>query len=812
MGLLLLSGACASDTPDTGEATGFIAAKVKADGTVRDAVPATKALATVVPDASAFSLTLTKADGSFSSSWASVNDFPVDLQFATGAYTIEASYGAVENEGFDCPYYYGVNDIHVIEGETTETEITATLANTMVSLEYTDAFRNYFSAYTGQLHAAGGDFIEMTADETRPAYLRPGQTTVTLSITKQNGVSATIEAAQFEALARHHYHITLDVNNGQTGEGTLVVMFDDSIVEEDVEIDMSDSFLLAPAPVVTAKGFEDGGNLSIYEGTRLDQASFVVSAAGGLKAVTLTTQSAELQAKGFPAEIDLMSATAEQQELLKGFGLEVQGLWNGADKMAVINMAGLIATLTATGSNSFALVAKDKLGKVNLPVTLNVNTSAVDMTITDLPDVYIDATQASLTATYSGVDFSSNVSLELQNAAGDWQNTSYTVTAGDGNSYSLSFAVPSAYRDVPVRLVYNGRVKATGTVNKRGVILTAASADIWATHATLSIEKNASIPYSSLKFYASSNSGDFTELTSYTIDEANHTVTFTGLTPGTAYSVKGSDTGAYAASYRACAVNTESALQPENNSMDSWSQDSGWSKKAGIYSNTVYQYFPSATASANEYWATRNALTTCQNFGYTSMWYNYYSGTYGVTGVSGQAAEICTVGYARTAANTFAPVGGSMAGSVCNKTDAGYLFMGSYTYDHDTDQETFTYGRPFTSRPAALTFYYKFTSVESENFKAYVVVENRNGNTVTELGRGELISNESKSDFTQATINIKYTNKSLKATHAYIVFVSSTADSPSIKPVTGSKGAFAGYTDARFTGNILDVDNILFTY
>lgn len=138
--------------------------------------------------------------------------------------------------------------------------------------------------------------------------------------------------------------------------------------------------------------------------------------------------------------------------------------------------------------------------------------------------------------------------------------------------------------------------------------------------------------------------------------------------------------------------------------------------------------------------------------------------------------------------------------------------MGSYTYDYSTDKETFSYGRPFASRPSALTFSYKFTSVESESFKAYVVVENRTGNTVTELGRGELISNESKSAFTTATVNIKYTNKSLKATHAYVVFVSSTADSPSIKPVTGSKNALQGYTDARYIGNILDVDNILFTY
>ena len=93
---------------------------------------------------------------------------------------------------------------------------------------------------------------------------------------------------------------------------------------------------------------------------------------------------------------------------------------------------------------------------------------------------------------------------------------------------------------------------------------------------------------------------------------------------------------------------------------------------------------------------------------------------------------------------------------------------------------------------------------ESHNF--------RNGGKVTELGRAELVSNQDKSSYTTATLPIKYTNTKMKATHAYVVFISSTADSPSVKPVKGSKGAFQGYTDARYIGNVLDVDNIIFTY
>ena len=144
------------------------------------------------------------------------------------------------------------------------------------------------------------------------------------------------------------------------------------------------------------------------------------------------------------------------------------------------------------------------------------------------------------------------------------------------------------------------------------------------------------------------------------------------------------------------------------------------------------------------------------------------------------------------------------------------LFMGEYSYSGanswDISKETITYGQPFTSRPKSFSFNYKFASYNGESFKAYAVIENRDGGTVTELARGEFESAEDVSGFTPMTVNLNYTNRLLKATHAYVVFISSTATNPSGRGVKGSITTFYGYADSKYIGNVLTVDDIMLNY
>ena len=141
----------------------------------------------------------------------------------------------------------------------------------------------------------------------------------------------------------------------------------------------------------------------------------------------------------------------------------------------------------------------------------------------------------------------------------------------------------------------------------------------------------------------------------------------------------------------------------------------------------------------------------------------------------------------------------------------GMLFLGSHSATSN-GVETIDYGHDFNVRPNAFEFYYKFKSLNSESFEAYIVVENRENGTVTQLGSGRIMSNQDQASFAPVRVNVHYTNTSLMATHMYIVFRSSTADNPSVEGVQGSLGAFDGYSDSRYVGNVLTIDNVRLIY
>lgn len=785
----LFLGGCASDTPTDLSGAGSLMLRVAVDGSVTDAEPATRSSqADVIPSSEQMTVRLSKADGSYAETWNSLTEFPVDKQFATGMYSLEAFYGSIEQEGFESPYYYGVADVNVVEGSCSEVAVTASLANTMVSIDYTDAFRKYFTSYSVQVHSEGGDFISFMSDETRPAYVRPGKTTVTISVTKQNGLSASIEAADFESSPRHHYHITLDVNDGQTGEGVLKVMFDDSIVTEDVDIDISDSVLLMPAPQVTPTGFADSQAVSCDEGTPLGQAYMTVNAPGALRSVVLTTQSQNLISRGFPAEIDLMDATEAQQALLRSFGLDVKGLYNRPDKMAVIDFSQVPVHVQGAGEHSFAVVAKDKLGKVNMPVTLKLQTRAVQTRIASLPDIRIDQTAASMTVFYDGSDFARKATFQIQDN-GTWENVNANIEAVGDNNYKVSFNVPAAHKDFPVRVSISGAVKATGTLHKGGVILSARSTDVWATHATFSVQKNEAQSLGSLTYFVSEDGSNFAQASAAAAN-SDGTVTLRGLTPGKSLYVKASDTGALDGAYKVCNVYTEQALQLPNADMETWYEKKGESNWSTWYPGS----------DENAAWGTNNPMTSSQggNFAYCRI-----SGTISSTDHSSGSlsAVIRTVGWG--SGNTAT---GSTGGK-CKYVDAGLLHLGpSRSVREDEYDAT---GIAFASRPSALTFSCKYSPKNSEDYgNVLVTVYDSDGNTIA-TGTKNITALNS---FAGVTVPLEYSVLDRKAARIYVKFVS-TVESRFLDKTQLNPPAFGGsFGKATWMGSQLYVDGLTLTY
>ncbi len=239
--------------------------------------------------------------------------------------------------------------------------------------------------------------------------------------------------------------------------------------------------------------------------------------------------------------------------------------------------------------------------------------------------------------------------------------------------------------------------------------------------------------------------------TSTSVSGTTNTFTITGLTPGTGYSVRARYNNGASETVRE--VTTEEAQQVENAGFEDWYEWEYYVNKSGLFwGDDVYQtnYAPYLN-DGSKWWDCNNSETTPGDRTNTGASYKSFPMVSYVAGrEGGKSAQLMTIAISNTATSGTAP---------SPTVGFGKIFTGVYGG---------TQGRPFSSRPEQLSFWYKYAPCESDSFKAYIAV--RNGDTV--IGEGTLTSSASVSSWVQAVVDITYSRTDLKADTIYVEFVS----------------------------------------
>ena len=204
--------------------------------------------------------------------------------------------------------------MEVGKDETAEASVTCTINKARVILSYTDDFKSYFSSYSAYVSSSKGNKITYAEDETRGAYFVPGNLELFLEVTRQ-GVSqkVTLNPKNFTAEVKHEYRLTMDVD---ASTASLKIVFNDNpSSEQNVDINISDEALNAPAPEFTNYGFTSGNAIEVMEGSTVsDKLEAYLNASSGLAKCELITASEVLKAQGWPESVDLMNLTTEQSQ------------------------------------------------------------------------------------------------------------------------------------------------------------------------------------------------------------------------------------------------------------------------------------------------------------------------------------------------------------------------------------------------------------------------------------------------------------------------------------------------------------------
>lgn len=817
--LAIVATGCAGDEFQFTSSTGGISPILGLDTEVVTAKPKGRAAAAISADD--LTLRLTSADGSVSRQWNPAGTFDTTEEFRVGTYTMAAYYGSADEEGFDLPYYYGETTFEVEENKTTAVSLTASLANTMVSIVYTDAFKDYFASYKATVHSASGvAYVDFAADETRPAYLAPGKVTIITDITKQNGVSAQLEAASFEAEAKHHYTVTVDVNGGNAGSAEMVVSFDDTVDEEDVTIDLSDELLCSPAPEIKVTGFDPATTYTVVDGMGLNVApKYSIVARGGIASVIMTTASKSLEEQGWPVgEIDLCTATAAQQSAMKALGMTALGVFSKPDQLAVIDLTKVLENIKyrENGSNTttITLLVKDKIGKVTDPVTLTIEIEPIEVGIMSVSDVYPDDETVDLQFSFNGENAKDNVEIQYLNERGTFQTAEVVSMALAGRSastYNATIKVPSAINPIVLRISCKGSKSEETTVKRIDPEYTVKvnNNDVFATYAYLDVfdkAGNAAVAPSSATIELSTDGGATYSAKAYTAEGTS--VKVSGLSSGQAYRARivYDEVPCVAVSFT-----TENALQIPNANLDDW-----YVSATGSYWKRFY-----VGTSATSVWGTNNEMTTKDGAEYA---YVKISGTEESTdAVSGKAAHIRTHGWGSGNSAT----GSKGTSGACKYTDAGLLHLGStrisrpsgYGSDDNLTNKCSTgplttddldCGMAFASRPSSLSFWYKYSPKNSAD-KGYaeIWVKDAAGNVLA--SKNVLL--EAQGSYTQKTIELSYLRGASKGAKIYVKFLSSYASDYVKRTDDNFSGpGFGNLSNGTFMGSQMWIDEITLNY
>lgn len=783
--------ACRSDerTPSGG---GYLAVRVAADNEVVSA--ASRAEGDGIPDVGDFSLSIAKENGELVSKWDKFSDYDAEATVVpVGTYTVSASYGDATTEGFDGLSYAGSTTANVAEGETTDVTIDCTINKARVSISYTDAFKSYFTSYSAYVSSSRGNKIDYTADETRAAYFTPGNLDVYLNVTRP-GVSGSV-ALKVKTLAaevKHEYRLTMDVD---AGTSTLNIIFnDDPESTQNVEFNISDAALNAPAPTIVAHGFTSGEAMEVVEGGSVEGTlQAYLNAPSGLASCELVTSSAALKAQGWPEKVDLMALSAEDQQKLTELGLVMKGLGSTHDKIATVEFQNVVPYLYCTGDgneeHSFTLTATDVYGKTTeTPLVLNVTSRNNGFAVTLPESVPYGSNTMSFTMNLEGD--ASKVKFYYYNLGAFQLFTSENVSiSSEGTTHIVTLTYPDPLidteSDVKFKAEYGSKtIEKTFKVEDPELTLSLKNGDVdvWATKAYVKVEASAksraSRTISSSTVEIQYKDGEVWKVwPNQSYDSEKGLFLLTGMgegatdTNGVAYTLRAAykRSGEVVTYSGELPITTEAKTQIPNSGFDDWYTDSKEQWPVGLFKNIKwFFYYPFQQGDEGHWWSTNNEraqawtvapvyVTTCPAVIYT---YDTRTG-------EGKAAEIHTSGsggeYASTSTSMYP-----------ESAFAGSIFIGSYSWSDKSEHKSL--GHSFNTRPLGLSFWYKYKPYKTDAFK--VLVEVKSGETV--IAAGEYVPEAYSSEdleYQQHTISLEYTNSLLKATSISVQFLSTNKTS-----------------------------------
>lgn len=847
-------GACSEDNPwASGRGEGKIDLQLSASADIKDALPIVRAGAPdlIAPDVSDFAIELKNLDTDEVRSWSTLEEFNAEKGFAVGSYKLTAYYGSVHEFGFYKPYFVGETNVTVLEGRESSAEVVAQLGNAMLSVEYTEAFKNYFQDYfVTVLNQGEGSFI-FSSGESRPGFVAPGTISLNLNATNPFDLSdkdkKPISLARFAVQARHHYHVTIDVEGvSGVGEASLKVIFDDNVDHEDVTISLTEELFTTEGPKINPDGFADGAVVEALSGNDSpNPLKFDISCKGGIKSAKLTVGGDH----NLPfREVELVNASAGTQAILEQNGVKVTGIFGNESEFACVNVTGLSKYLPE-GNFPVSVSVTDQVDRITDPVTVNISTRPIVLRFIEGSAIYTtpSLTEKNIDATvfvsYNGLNPKDCIMFKNKCQFGDFKDCevvsveeSTHTRAFEEKTYIFNLRLCDAQNSpVPMEMYFNG-VKYGDTFSINVVEPDfSLEADAFAKYARLKVEAKDQAQMSTivnnLKLKLNGSSINSSQLG---INQEDGMIYLYGLQSDKVYSLEYKLTDKVG-SVNSIGFRTEALETITNGDFSQTTEyinidklNSGGQYKAGVKSkcyNTEH-----LLVNEPKGWANLNSLTCYEGSTCKNTWFMVPS-TYTETVQQNEkdivAVVVRSVAYDHNGIEpafkdwgtwNYTYYNPNLPATIASKA-SGELFLGSYNYDTSPSRVD---GVTFNSRPSSVTFSYIYIPYGNEKGEAVIKLFAEDDSVVASVV-SELVTHQSW--YTQ-TLEFTYPEFGKRAVKLEISFKSTKGnsigtwmpESGNVDNVSGVPGADGGHklginaSKSLSTGSVLTISDIKFNY
>lgn len=234
-----------------------------------------------------------------------------------GAYDVVVSSGKKDSAAFDLPYFYGETACEIKTNQVTSAKVTCKIANTKVTVDYSDDFKKYFTDYSTTISNSSGS-LTFKKGETRGGFFAPEKLLAQLALTNTDGEQFELKREYEDIQERYHYKLYFKLsgdpdNPEDSGAGGK---FDDITVDESADtvvvsipIKVEDLENIK-APELTLVGFGENNNLEAKKGEFAGSSLKLVAMCGIDQLLVAVESDSLINRDGIPQTFDLANLDA----------------------------------------------------------------------------------------------------------------------------------------------------------------------------------------------------------------------------------------------------------------------------------------------------------------------------------------------------------------------------------------------------------------------------------------------------------------------------------------------------------------------